>query len=132
MTDEERKRWRDLVTQYKKDLRDPKKFTAIFLGHKYKNKFPDKDMFYAMATEQWRGYVSISARIFSSKDELQKRMRLFMITDTEINELAPPNFSWEPAVHATNTRREINEEHGSYAGCKVISTTNISDILNGD
>ena len=55
-----------------------------------------------------------------------------MITDTEINELAPPNFSWEPAVHATNTRREINEEHGSYAGCKVISTTNISDILNGD
>ena len=55
-----------------------------------------------------------------------------MITDTEINELEPANFSWQPAVGATNTCREINEEHGGYVGCKIISTTNISDILKGD
>ena len=89
-------------------------------------------MFYAMAAEEWRGYVSIHIISYKSDDVDVKKRRVFMITDTEINELAPPNFSWEPAVHATNTRREINEEHGSYAGCKVISTTNISDILNGD
>lgn len=52
-----------------------------------------------------------------------------MITDTEINELGLPNFQWQPAVSATNAGREINEEHGGYADCKIISTTNISDIL---
>ena len=130
MTDEDLKKWRDTYTQYKKDLRDPKKFTAIFLRSKYKNNFPDEDMFYAMATEKWRGYVLISTRIFSSPpDKLQKKMRLFMITDNEINELKLPDFRWEPAEHATNAGREINEEHGGYADCKIISTTNISDIL---
>ena len=52
-----------------------------------------------------------------------------MVTDTEINELEPANFYWEPAEKATDTGREINEEHGGYADCKIISTTNISDIL---
>lgn len=128
MIDEEE--WRNRVTQYKKDLRDPKKFTAIFLGNKYKHEFPDEDIFYAIATEKWRGYVLISTKIFSSTpDKLQKRTRLFMITDTEINELGLPNFQWQPAVSATNAGREINEEHGGYADCKIISTTNISDIL---
>ena len=51
-----------------------------------------------------------------------------MITDTEINELEPANFHWEPARFATDTCRKINEEHGGYADCKIISTTNISDI----
>lgn len=117
-------------TQYNKDLRDPKKFTAIFLGNKYKHEFPDKDMFYAMATEGWKGYVLISTKIFSSTpNKVQTRKRVFMITDTEINELEPANFNWVPAVAATDTHREINEEHGGYANCKIISTTNISDIL---
>jgi len=120
-------------TQYEKDLRDPKKFTAVFLGNKYKHVFPDEDMFYAMATEKWKGYVLISTKLFSSApDKLQKRARLFMITDTEINELQPVAFHWEPAVSATDTCREINEEHGGYADCKIISKTNISDILKGD
>ena len=117
-------------TQYEKDLRDPKKFTAIFLGKKYEDKFPDKDMFYAMAAEKWRGYVLVIVKKYSSTPaQLQKRKKLFMITDTEINELEPASFHWEPAPGATDTCRKINEEHGGYADCRIISTTNISDIL---
>ena len=41
------------VHQYKKDLR-PEKFTN-FLRSKYKNNFPDENMFYAMATENGEG-----------------------------------------------------------------------------
>ena len=123
----------DRRTQYEKDLRDPKKFTAIFLGSVYEGKFPHKEMLYAMATERWRGYVLIIVRKYSStKPKPQIRRKLFMITDTEINELEPANFHWEPARFATDTCRKINEEHGGYADCRIISTTNISDILKGD
>ena len=129
MADEERNKRHGTYTQYKEDLRDPKKFTAIFLGSKYRNKFPDEDMFYAMAVEEWRGYVSIHIISYKSDDVDVKKRRVFMITDTEIKELEAPNFSWRPAIFYTDTHRKINEEHGGYADCNVISTTNISDIL---
>lgn len=132
--DEELEEWRKRYTQYQKDLRDPKKFVAIFLGGKYCGVFPQKEMFYAMAAEKWRGYVLIIVNRFYSMHippELREKERLFMITDTEINELEPADFRWSPAVLASNTRQEINEEHGGYADCRIISTTNISDILNG-
>ena len=129
---EELEAWHKIQTQYAKDLRDPKKFVAIFLGNKYQGIFPEKDMLYAMAVEKWRGYVSINIKKFSAMHippELQERERIFMITDTEINELEPSDFVWSPAVHATDTGREINEEHGGCAGYKIIKTTNISEIL---
>ena len=121
-------------TQYGKDLRDPKKFTVIFLGSKYCGVFPQKEMFYAMAAERWRGYVLILVDKFSSMHippELQEGRKLFMITDTEINELEPADFHWSPAAYYTEQQRKINEEHGGYADSRIISTTNIADILNG-